>query len=51
MTLDMLGDFIGPQTLLGIFVFLTVATLAFTLMTGARVRGEVKRRCRRITQP
>ena len=34
----------GPQMMLAILVFLATATLAFSLMAGLRLRGEVKRR-------
>src|ERR1700719_2129490 len=44
--LDLLLDLTGgsPSVLLGIFVFLAVATLAFVAMAFMRVRGSVKRR-------
>jgi tight adherence protein C len=34
----------GPQLMLAVLVFLAAGTLAFTVMAGARVRGDVKRR-------
>ena len=42
---DLFGGLLGgPQMMLALLVFLAVATLTFTLMATARVRGEVKRR-------
>ncbi len=42
---DLFGNlFGGPQMMLALMIFLAVAVLAYSLMTGARVRGEVKRR-------
>src|SRR6476661_1385651 len=37
--------------LLGLMVFLAAATLAFSVMVAARVRGAVKRRAARIIDP
>jgi tight adherence protein C len=34
----------GPQMMLALLVFLAAATLTFTVMAGARVRGQIKRR-------
>ena len=44
--LDLLLDLTGgsASVLLGIFVFLAAATLAFVVMAFLRVRGSVKRR-------
>jgi len=39
----------GPQMMLAILVFLATATLAFSLMAGLRLRGEVKRRAAGIS--
>jgi tight adherence protein C len=41
---DLFGLLGGPQMMLAILVFLATATLAFSLMAGLRLRGEVKRR-------
>ena len=42
---DLFGGLLGgPQMMLALLVFLATATLAFSLMAGLRVRGEVKRR-------
>jgi tight adherence protein C len=42
---DLFGGLLGgPQMLLAMLIFLAAATLTFTLMAGARVRSEVKRR-------
>jgi tight adherence protein C len=38
----------GPQLMLAVLVFLAAGTLAFTLMAGARVRGDIKRRAASI---
>jgi tight adherence protein C len=38
----------GPRTLLALLVFMAAATLAFAVMAGARIRGEVKRRAASI---
>ncbi len=40
----------GPQLMLALLVFLAAATLTFSVMAGARVRGEVKRRAAGITR-
>src|SRR5215470_16352714 len=50
MLLDLLLDFTGgrPALLLGIFVFLAVATLTFVVMAFLRVRGSVKRRAAHV---
>jgi tight adherence protein C len=46
---DLLGGLLGgPQMMMALLVFLATATLAFTVMAGARVRGEVKRRAKGI---
>ena len=43
--IDLFGGLMGgPQMMLAVLIFLAVGTLAFTVMAGARVRGEVKRR-------
>ena len=44
--LEFVGDFIdeNPTLVMGLFVFLAVATLAFVAMAALRVRSEVKRR-------
>ena len=34
----------GPQMMLALLVFLAAATLTFSVMAGARVRSEVRRR-------
>ena len=39
----------GPQMMLALMVFLATATLAFSLMAGLRLRGEVKRRAAGIS--
>jgi len=45
MDIDLFGGLLGgPQMMLALLVFLATATLAFSLMAGLRVRGEVKRR-------
>ena len=41
---DLFGLLGGPQMMLALLVFLATATLAFSLMAGLRVRGEVRRR-------
>jgi tight adherence protein C len=41
---DLFGLLGGPQVMLALLVFLATATLAFSLMAGLRVRGEVRRR-------
>src|SRR4051812_18047612 len=47
---DLFGGFLGsPQTMMALLVFLAAATLAFSLMAGARVRREVKRRAKGIS--
>jgi tight adherence protein C len=47
---DLFGGLLGgPQMMLALLVFLATATLAFSLMAGARVRGEVKRRAASIS--
>ena len=46
---DLFGGLFGPQMMLGLLVFLAVATLTFTVMATARVRGEVKRRAAGIS--
>jgi tight adherence protein C len=38
----------GPQLVLAVLVFLAAGTLAFTVMAGARVRGDIKRRAASI---
>ena len=54
--IDLFGGLMGgPQMMLAVLIFLAVGTLAFTVMAGARIRGEVKRRAaslnRRSEQP
>jgi tight adherence protein C len=39
----------NPQMMMALLVFLAAATLAFLVMAGARVRGEVKRRAKGIS--
>jgi tight adherence protein C len=47
---DLFGGLLGgPQMMLALLVFLATATLAFLVMAGVRVRGEVKRRAAGIT--
>jgi len=46
---DLFGGLFGPQMMLGLLVFLAVATLTFTVMATARVRGEIKRRAAGIS--
>jgi tight adherence protein C len=42
---DLFGGLLGgPQMMLALLVFLATATLAFAVMAGVRLRGEVKRR-------
>jgi tight adherence protein C len=42
---DLFGGLLGgPQMMLALMIFLATATLAFSVMAGLRVRGEVKRR-------
>src|SRR5690349_2952131 len=41
----------GPQLVLAVLVFLAAGTLAFTVMAGARVRGDIKRRAASINGP
>ena len=50
MILDLLLELTGgsPSILLGIFVFLAVATLAFVVMAFMRVRSSVKRRAAEV---
>jgi tight adherence protein C len=45
---NMFAGFLGPQMVMALLVFLAAATLAFSVMAGARVRGEVKRRAKGI---
>ena len=48
--LEFVGDFIdeNPTLVMGLFVFLAVATLAFVVMAALRVRSEVKRRAANV---
>jgi tight adherence protein C len=47
---NLLGGLLGgPQMMMALLVFLAAATLAFSVMAGARVRGEVKRRAKGIS--
>src|SRR5215211_3141355 len=49
---DLFGDLPGgPRMMLALLVFLATATVAFLIMAGARVRGEVKRRAIAINRP
>ncbi|HET7679099.1 MAG TPA: type II secretion system F family protein [Xanthobacteraceae bacterium] len=42
---DLFGGLLGgPQMMLALLVFLATATLAYSVMAGVRLRGEVKRR-------
>ena len=47
---DLFGGLLGgPQMMLALMIFLATATLAFSVMAGFRVRGEVKRRAAGIS--
>jgi tight adherence protein C len=52
MLMDLFGGLPGgPRTMLAVLVFVAAATLAFTVMAGARIRGEVRRRASSISDP
>jgi len=52
MLMDLFGGLPGgPRTMLALLVFLAAATLAFMVMAGARIRGEVRRRAATISDP
>jgi tight adherence protein C len=41
---DLFGGLLDPRLILAVLVFFASATLAFLVMAGARIRGEIKRR-------
>jgi tight adherence protein C len=48
---ELLGSLLGgPQMMLAVMVFLAAGTLAFSVMAGARVRSDVKRRAASINR-
>src|SRR5581483_4272031 len=47
---DLFGGLVGgPQMMLALLVFLAAATLTFSVMAGARVRSQVRRRAASIS--